>query len=274
MSAPRAGLCGGAPPPGRRPRGLVPDLFTAFNPLFLFDTGIWKQIDGAFVLPLLLCFGCWKNAAGCPPRAVRPGAGHQAAGAAGRAGAGRLLPGRRGRCLGRRRACAAARRGPLRGRGGAGAGRAARLWAAVFRRRPPCCPRWPPNISPRLRAILMPRSTPSTGSRRSAATGRRCRGARCRGGRWARCTSFCSRWAGRLAVLSWRADRPARTRRAAAVFAAAARRVLSCRRVHARPLHARTLPCARRCVCAAGRRPLGRCAPVRRGVRPFAEPAF
>ena len=31
-------------------------LFTAFNPLFLFDTGIWKQIDGAFMLPLLLCF--------------------------------------------------------------------------------------------------------------------------------------------------------------------------------------------------------------------------
>lgn len=30
--------------------------FTAFNPLLLFDTGIWKQIDGAFALPLLLCF--------------------------------------------------------------------------------------------------------------------------------------------------------------------------------------------------------------------------
>ena len=30
--------------------------FTAFNPLTLFDTGIWKQIDGAFALPLLLCF--------------------------------------------------------------------------------------------------------------------------------------------------------------------------------------------------------------------------
>ena len=31
-------------------------LFTAFNPLLLFDTGLWKQIDGAFVLPLLACF--------------------------------------------------------------------------------------------------------------------------------------------------------------------------------------------------------------------------
>lgn len=31
-------------------------LFTAFCPLLLFDTGVWKQIDGAFALPLLLCF--------------------------------------------------------------------------------------------------------------------------------------------------------------------------------------------------------------------------
>ena len=30
--------------------------FTAFNPLLLYDTGVWKQIDGAFALPLLLCF--------------------------------------------------------------------------------------------------------------------------------------------------------------------------------------------------------------------------
>ena len=30
--------------------------FTAFDPLLLFDTGVWKQIDGAFALPLLLCF--------------------------------------------------------------------------------------------------------------------------------------------------------------------------------------------------------------------------
>ena len=30
--------------------------FTAFNPLMLFDTAVWKQIDGAFTLPLLLCF--------------------------------------------------------------------------------------------------------------------------------------------------------------------------------------------------------------------------
>ena len=30
--------------------------FTAFNPLLLFDTGVWKQIDGAFALPLLVCF--------------------------------------------------------------------------------------------------------------------------------------------------------------------------------------------------------------------------
>ena len=35
---------------------LVLAAFTAFNPLLLFDTGVWKQIDGAFALPLLLCF--------------------------------------------------------------------------------------------------------------------------------------------------------------------------------------------------------------------------
>ena len=35
---------------------LVLAAFTAFNPLMLFDTGIWKQIDGAFALPLVLCF--------------------------------------------------------------------------------------------------------------------------------------------------------------------------------------------------------------------------
>ena len=35
---------------------LVLTAFTAFNPLMLFDTGIWKQIDGAFALPLVLCF--------------------------------------------------------------------------------------------------------------------------------------------------------------------------------------------------------------------------
>lgn len=30
--------------------------FTAFSPLLLFGTGVWKQIDSAFSLPLLLCF--------------------------------------------------------------------------------------------------------------------------------------------------------------------------------------------------------------------------
>ena len=35
---------------------LVLTAFTAFNPLMLFDTGVWKQIDGAFALPLVLCF--------------------------------------------------------------------------------------------------------------------------------------------------------------------------------------------------------------------------
>ena len=30
--------------------------FIAFDPLLLFDTAVWKQIDGAFALPLLLCF--------------------------------------------------------------------------------------------------------------------------------------------------------------------------------------------------------------------------
>ena len=42
-----------------RPDSRVPMLlaaFTAFNPLLLFDTGVWKQIDGAFALPLLGCF--------------------------------------------------------------------------------------------------------------------------------------------------------------------------------------------------------------------------
>ena len=35
---------------------LVLTAFAAFNPLMLFDTGVWKQIDGAFALPLVLCF--------------------------------------------------------------------------------------------------------------------------------------------------------------------------------------------------------------------------
>lgn len=30
--------------------------FVAFCPVLLFDTGIWKQIDGVFALPLMLCF--------------------------------------------------------------------------------------------------------------------------------------------------------------------------------------------------------------------------
>ena len=30
--------------------------FVAFDPLLLFDSAVWKQIDGAFALPLLLCF--------------------------------------------------------------------------------------------------------------------------------------------------------------------------------------------------------------------------
>ena len=39
-----------------RQMALVLAAFTAFDPLLLFDTAIWKQIDGAFTLPLLLCF--------------------------------------------------------------------------------------------------------------------------------------------------------------------------------------------------------------------------
>lgn len=35
---------------------LLLSAFTAFDPLLLFDTAAWKQIDGAFSLPLLLCF--------------------------------------------------------------------------------------------------------------------------------------------------------------------------------------------------------------------------
>ena len=40
---------------GRRATMLL-TAFTAFDPLLLFDTGAWKQIDGAFSLPLILCF--------------------------------------------------------------------------------------------------------------------------------------------------------------------------------------------------------------------------
>lgn len=39
-----------------RQMALVLAAFTAFDPLLLFDTAVWKQIDGAFTLPLLLCF--------------------------------------------------------------------------------------------------------------------------------------------------------------------------------------------------------------------------
>ena len=38
-----------------RQMALVLAAFTAFDPLLLFDTAVWKQIDGAFALPLLLC---------------------------------------------------------------------------------------------------------------------------------------------------------------------------------------------------------------------------
>ena len=41
---------------GQEHLALVLAGFTAFDPLMLFDTGVWKQIDGAFALPLLLCF--------------------------------------------------------------------------------------------------------------------------------------------------------------------------------------------------------------------------
>lgn len=45
-------------------------LFAAFCPVMLFDTGVWKQIDGVFALPLLLCFALlerrrWLPAALC-----------------------------------------------------------------------------------------------------------------------------------------------------------------------------------------------------------------
>ena len=41
--------------PGSR-MPLLLAVFTAFDPLMLFDTGVWKQIDGALALPLLACF--------------------------------------------------------------------------------------------------------------------------------------------------------------------------------------------------------------------------
>ena len=67
---------------------LVLTAFTAFNPLMLFDTGVWKQIDGAFALPLVLCLCAGAAALPARRRAVRRRAGHQAAGAAVRPGAG------------------------------------------------------------------------------------------------------------------------------------------------------------------------------------------
>ena len=41
---------------GDRAQALRMGLFTAFCPLMLFATGIWKQVDAAFALPLVLCF--------------------------------------------------------------------------------------------------------------------------------------------------------------------------------------------------------------------------
>lgn len=41
---------------GRGPTLTRVTLFVAFCPLLLYDTGVWKQIDGAFALPLILCF--------------------------------------------------------------------------------------------------------------------------------------------------------------------------------------------------------------------------
>ena len=35
--------------------------FAAFDPVMLFDTAVWKQIDGAFSLPILLCFLLLEN---------------------------------------------------------------------------------------------------------------------------------------------------------------------------------------------------------------------
>ena len=46
---------------------LVLTAFTAFNPLMLFDTGVWKQIDGAFALPLVLCFVLLEQRRYLPP---------------------------------------------------------------------------------------------------------------------------------------------------------------------------------------------------------------
>ncbi len=53
----RCWLCGGreSGTVGRQ-MALALAAFTAFDPLLLFDTAVWKQIDGAFALPLLLCF--------------------------------------------------------------------------------------------------------------------------------------------------------------------------------------------------------------------------
>lgn len=49
--------------------------FVAFNPLLLFDTAIWKQIDSAFALPLVLCFWLLEQAAAtlqAPDAALTP----------------------------------------------------------------------------------------------------------------------------------------------------------------------------------------------------------
>ena len=54
----RRGAAGPYQPPvyGAGQGTALPGAVCGVLPLTLFDTGIWKQIDGAFALPLLLCF--------------------------------------------------------------------------------------------------------------------------------------------------------------------------------------------------------------------------
>ena len=66
--------------------------FVAFDPLLLFDTAVWKQIDGAFALPLLLCFYLLEKRRYLPAAVLYGVAlAIQAPGAAVWAGAGRVF---------------------------------------------------------------------------------------------------------------------------------------------------------------------------------------
>ena len=240
-------------------------LFTAFNPLFLFDTGIWKQIDGAFMLPLLLCFWLlekrrWLPAAALyglalaiKPQALLAGpvlAVCFLAGVADAWGGGARARLRAvGRCAG---GAALALAVPL--------GFGLPFFGAA-------------RLLPSLAAKYF-----STASGYPYATINAFNWFAALGGNWAPLQGGALPWGAlgtvhillltlglaALAVLSWRADarrEPGAPRRFSPLLLAAFYLV-------------GVFTIRISIVCAAGRRPLGRCAPVRRGVRPFADRLF